>query len=194
MSAETRSVELVDDETVGNVARAVLFAALLAGTSYVSFPNPLAPGIPVTLQVLGVFLAGIYLGPRWGGAAAVLYLVAGAIGAPVFAGGASGPLVLVGATGGYLWSYPVAAAVVGAGVHGLDGLRTPEEASLARLVGSTVAATLVVYLFGTIGFAVVTGVGPAEAVLAAAIPFVPMEAFKIAAAVGITRSDDLGAA
>jgi len=67
----------------------------------------------VTLQVLGVFLAGIYLGPVWGAASLVLYLAAGAVGAPVFQGGSAGVGQLVGQSAGYLWSYPVAAAAIG---------------------------------------------------------------------------------
>jgi hypothetical protein len=52
-------------------------APLTDAFAYVSFPNPLpVAGVPVTLQVLGVFLAGLFLGPVWGVAAMVLYPVA----------------------------------------------------------------------------------------------------------------------
>ncbi|MFC6726546.1 biotin transporter BioY, partial [Halobium palmae] len=90
MATSTDSVELVGDEATRNLARAALFAALMGAFAYVSFPNPLSPGIPVTLQVLGVFLAGIFLGPVWGGFAMVLYLLAGTLGLPVFSGGSAG--------------------------------------------------------------------------------------------------------
>jgi biotin transport system substrate-specific component len=188
VSTNTESVELVGDDVVGNVARAALFAALTGAFAYVSFPNPISP-VPVSLQVLGVFLAGIFLGPVWGGASMALYLVAGAAGAPVFSGGSAGLGPLVGYTAGYLWSYPLAAALVGAVVHGTSDLRDPDDASLTRLVGGMVAGTVVIYALGTVGFAVVQSVGLVEAFVVSALAFVPFEAVKIAAAVGVVRSD-----
>ena len=181
-------VDLVGDETAGNVARAALFAALMGAFSYVSFPYPLSPA-PVTLQVLGVFLAGLFLGPLWGGASMVLYLLSGAVGAPVFAGGSAGIGVLLGPTGGYLLSYAVAAVVVGAIAHGGLRVRSLAETSVVRMLAGMVAATVVIYGTGvpflwwnldmTLRTAVITG----------AVVFVPAEAAKMAAAVGIVRSD-----
>jgi biotin transport system substrate-specific component len=189
MSTEDESVELVGEQAVVNVARAALLAALMGAFAFVSFPNPLAPGIPVTLQVLGVFLAGIYLGPLWAGVAMTLYLAAGVAGAPVFANAAAGVAPLVGPTGGYLLSYPVAAVVVGAVVHGPTELRDPERVHVARLVGAMVGGTVVVYAAGTVGFSLVQDVPLTSAVVAAAVAFVPMELVKMAAAVGIVHND-----
>ena len=192
MSTHTDSVDLVGDEAVANVARAALFAALVGAFAYVSFPNPLSPA-PVTLQVLGVFLAGIFLGPVWGGASMVLYLVAGAVGAPVFSGGEAGLGALFGPTGGYLWSYPFAAAVIGAIVHGGIGLHDPADAGLARLVAGMVAGTAIIYAFGIAGLAAVLDLSLVEATIAGAAAFLPAEALKIAAAVGIVRNDRIAA-
>jgi biotin transport system substrate-specific component len=193
MSTNTDAVELVGDEAAVNVARAALFAALTGVFAYVSFQLPVT-SVPFTLQVLGVFLAGVYLGPVWGVASMALYVVAGAAGAPVFAYGASGVGPLFSQWGGYLWSYPVAAGLLGFAVHGTDGLDDPGEASLARLVGGMVAATLVVYAFGTLGYAFVGNVSLTTAVLAAAVPFVPAEAIKAAVTLAIVRSDEVAAA
>jgi len=194
MATSTDSVDLVDGEVVGNIARAALFAALVAGFSYVSFPNPLAPNIPVTLQVVGVFLAGIMLGPVWGTSAISLYLAAGAIGVPVFAGGSAGLGVLIGSpTLGYLWSYPVAAGVVGLIVHRGTDLRDYTAVGVPLLVGAMVAGTVVIYVMGTVGFAVVQNLGLAESFPVSALAFVPFEAVKIAAVVGILRRDSIAA-
>lgn len=192
MSVETDSVELVGDETVENLARAAVFAALTGAFAYVSFPHPLTT-VPITLQVLGVFLAGIFLGPVWGFASMGVYVAAGALGAPVFAFGASGLGVLFGKLGGYLWSYPIAAAALGAVVHGRDGLVDPGDVSLTRLVGGMVVATAIIYALGTVGFAVVGNVGLLEAFTLAAAPFVPVEVVKMVAAVGVVKSDAIAA-
>ena len=185
-------VDLVGDETALNVARAALFAALMGAFAYVSFPYPLSPA-PVTLQVLGVFLAGLFLGPLWGGASMVLYLLAGAVGAPVFAGGGAGLGVLLGPTGGYLLSYAAAAVAVGMIAHGGLQLRPLAEASVGRLIVAMGAATVAIYGIGvpflwwnlemTLRTAVITG----------AVVFVPAEALKMAAAIGIVRSDAIRA-
>jgi biotin transport system substrate-specific component len=192
MSVESEGVELVGDETVENVARAAVFAALTGAFAYVSFPHPLTT-VPITLQVLGVFLAGIFLGPVWGFASMGVYVTAGAVGAPIFAFGAAGAGVLFGKLGGYLWSYPIAAAVVGWVVHGVDGLVDPGDVSVGRLIGGMALATVVIYTFGTVGFAIAGDVGLAEAFTLASAPFVPVELVKMAAAVGIVRSEAIAA-
>lgn len=191
--SESDSVELIGDATVSNIARATLFAALTGAFAYVSFPFPLSPA-PVTLQVLGVFLAGVLLGPVWSGAAMVLYLFAGAVGAPVFAGGAAGFGSLVGESAGYLWSYPLAAALVGALAHGGREVRPPERIGAARMVAAMAVGTLFIYAFGVAGLMAVLGLGLETAVVAGALVFLPAELVKMAAAVGIVRSDRLTAA
>lgn len=193
MATNTDTVELVGDETAGNVARAAMFAALTGVFAYVSFQLPVT-SVPFTLQVLGVFLAGVYLGPVWGFASMTLYVVAGAAGAPVYAYGASGVGPLFSQWGGYLWSYPFGAGLLGLIVHGTDGLRDPNEASLGRLVVGLTAATLVIYALGTLGYAFFGNVGLPAAVLAAAVPFVPAEIIKAAVTVAIVRSDAVAAA
>ncbi len=185
-------VDLVGEETTLNIARAALFAALMGAFAYVSFPYPLSPA-PVTLQVLGVFLAGLFLGPVWGAAAMVLYLLSGALGAPVFAGGGAGLGVLLGPTGGYLLSYPLAALAIGAIAHGGIELRSLAEASSLRLIAGMALGVVVIYGIGvpfmwwnlemTLRTAIVTG----------AVVFVPAEAAKMAAAIGIVRSDAIRA-
>jgi len=185
-------VDLVGDETAQNIARAALFAALMGALSYVSFPYPLSPA-PVTLQVLGVFLAGLFLGPLWGGAAMVLYLLAGALGAPVFAGGGAGIGVLLGPTGGYLLSYAVAAVVVGVSAHGGLRPRSLAGVSVARMVAAMAAATVVIYGIGVPFLWWNLEMTARTAVVTGAVVFVPAEAAKIAAAVGIARSDAIRA-
>ncbi len=193
MSTQSETVDLVGDELVVNLARAGLFAALMGAFAFVSFPNPLSPA-PVTLQVLGVFLAGIMLGPIWGGVSMVFYLVAGALGAPIFAGASAGLGVLLGPTGGYLFSYPIAAFAIGAIVHRGLTLGDYRETGLPALVGAMVAGTAIIYVLGIAGLMLVLGMGPVEAFMAGAAAFIPAEAFKIAAAVGIVRSDAVAAA
>ncbi len=78
----------------------------------VAVPLPFTP-VPVTGQTLGVLLAGVVLGGPRAAAAMLLYLAQGLAGLPVFSPAGPGGLAqLLGPTGGYLLSYPLAAYVV----------------------------------------------------------------------------------
>jgi biotin transport system substrate-specific component len=153
----------------------------------VAIPLPFSPA-PLTLQVLFVFLAGLLLGPLWGTVSILLYLVAGAIGIPVFAGWEAGLGTLVGPTAGYLWSYPLAALVIGLFVHRGTDLRDPAAVSIPVLVVSLVTATVLIYAMGVGYMAWLLDLELWEATLVGAVPFVPGEVLKIAAAIAIIKS------
>ena len=91
--------------------------------------------VPITLQPLGVFLAGAALGSRRGALAMLAYLAEGAAGLPFFAGGSAGVAHLLGPTGGYLFGFgPTAFAIGFLAERGWD--RSPLRAFLAMCVGS----------------------------------------------------------
>lgn len=70
--------------------------------------------VPITLQTAVVYASGLYLGWRNGMLAQLLYLAMGLF-LPVFAGDGHGASYLFGAvSAGYLLSYPIAAATIGA--------------------------------------------------------------------------------
>jgi biotin transport system substrate-specific component len=188
----TADVDLVGEEIALNIAQAAVFAALMGAFAYVAIPYPLSPS-PLTLQVLGVFLAGLLLGPTWGAAAMVLYLTAGAVGAPVFAQGTAGLGELLGPTGGYLLSYPLAAAAVGYVAHGGLEFRSLAESSVPRMVGGMALGTLVIYGIGVPFMWWNLDMALWTAIVAGAVVFVPAEAAKMAAAIGLVRSNAIRA-
>jgi biotin transport system substrate-specific component len=69
--------------------------------------------VPYTMQTFFVLLSGAVLGKRNGALSQLLYLAAGVIGLPVFASWGFGAARLIGPTGGYLLSFPIAAWVIG---------------------------------------------------------------------------------
>ena len=188
MSTATDSVELVGDETTKNIARAVLFAAVTSATAPMSLTHPLVPNVPITLQTVWVFLAGLLLGPVWAGVAFVLYLVAGLVGLPVFEGG-SGLGYMLGPTGGYLAGFAVGAVVVGAVAHGPGELRHPAEIPLVRVVAALLAGSVVVYALGAAWLSVAQSISLTRAVAVGVVPFVPVAAVKMAGVVAIVRSE-----
>lgn len=155
--------------SVRNVVLTAFFTALTAVGAFLSVPNPLSAAVPFTLQVFAIFLAGSLLGPRLGFLSQVAYLALGAVGAPVFAGGAGGFAHLFQATGGYLFSFPVMALVVGA-------LAGP-GANWGRLTLANLAGVAVSFLMGSAGLAVFGGLSWPAAFSIAAV-FLPYDAFK----------------
>jgi biotin transport system substrate-specific component len=168
-------------------ASVVMMAGLTAAAAQVSVPLPFTP-VPFTLQPMIVLLGGLVLGSRLGAAAQVLYLLAGVAGLPVFAASATlpqGVLRLLGPTGGYLLSYPIAAYVAG---------RLAERGFDRRYLTSIVAmlAGLVVIYAG--GAAMLARTLPAgvssltaiqQALLTGVVPFIAADIAKILVAAGI---------
>ncbi|WP_421733437.1 biotin transporter BioY [Cellulomonas sp.] len=117
-----------------DVALVATFAAFIAVCAILpGIPTP--SGVPITLQTFGVILAGLVLGWRRGGLAALLYLALGLVGLPIFAEGTGALVVLSKPSVGYLLSFPLAAVVAG-GFGGL-ALRLAD-----RLMASSFAERL----------------------------------------------------
>ena len=131
-----------------DAALVVLFSAFVGLTAQVEIP--LWP-VPLTLQTLGVLFTGAVLGGRRGALTLLLYLAEGAVGLPVFAGGASGVAYMWGPTGGYLVGFVLAAGVVGwLAERGWD--RRPIRTALEMVIGN-----LMIYALGVVWLAVFLG-------------------------------------
>lgn len=95
-----------------DVSWVVGFTLLTAVMAQIRFQFPFTT-VPLTGQTFAVLLSGAVLGSRRGFASQALYITAGASGLPVFAGGAFSAAYLLGPTGGYLLSFPLAAYFIG---------------------------------------------------------------------------------
>ncbi len=172
-------------------ASVVMMAGLTAAAAQVSVPLPFSP-VPFTFQPMVVLLGGLALGSRLGAAAQILYLLAGIVGLPVFAASATlpqGMLRLMGPTGGYLLSYPVAAFVVGwLAERGFD--KRYLTSVLAMLAGLAI-----VYVAGASMLALVTRPAAASlpvafgnALMTGVVPFIAADLVKLLIAAGIVPS------
>ncbi len=144
-------------------------AALTAAAAQWRLPLPFTP-VPLTMQTAVVLLAGATLGPAAGAGSQALYLLAGALGLPLFTTGA-----VFGPTAGYLLAFLPAAALVG----------------LARrrwgwwgMVGGMAAGSLLILGLGSLGLHFMTGLGLGKAFAVGALPFLPGDAVKLGAAAG----------
>jgi len=160
------------------VAAVVFVAALTAAAAQISFPVPFT-SVPFTLQPMIVLVGGAALGSRLGLSSQVVYLIAGLAGLPVFAASPvlpQGPLRLLGPTGGYLISYPLAAFAAGwLAERGFD--RRYLTSALAMAAGlAVIFACGVLWLAW---FARPAGVGFSAALATGFYPFIAVDVLKI---------------
>jgi biotin transport system substrate-specific component len=152
------------------------FVALCA---HVSIPLLFTP-VPLSLAPFAVLLLGLSLGPRLAFASLCLYLSEGAVGLPVFSSlGPGGVLQLLGPTGGYLLSYPIAAALAGYLYH--------RRQTMASGILSAGAASLVILLCGAAWLKVLTHMDVRLLLDQAVFPFLPGDMLKVCAAAAAAR-------
>jgi len=177
-AATLRLAALPDTGALTDVVLICLGAALIAGSEQVAIRLPFTP-VPITGQTFAVLLVGASLGTVRGGASALLYVVLGVAGAPVYAHGAEGWAVITGASGGYLVSYPFASALTG----WLAERRWDRRFSSA--VGAMLTGNVLIYLFGLPWLAVVLGTTLEKTLALGLYPFVPGDTFKLYLAAGL---------
>jgi biotin transport system substrate-specific component len=143
---------------LGAVVLGTLFLAL---SSYVEVP--MVP-VPVTMQTFAVVMVGALYGWRLGGITIIAWLIEAALGLPVLSGGAAGAHHFVGLTGGYLFAFPVAGALVGwLAERGWNGSHVG-LAFLGMLLGNAVCL-----LMGAAWLSVI--IGAEQAVALGVMPF-----------------------
>lgn len=165
----------------GDIALIAVFAALIAVLALVPAIS-VGVGVPITLQTLGVTLAGLTLGPLRGLLAVLLYIVIGFAGLPVFAGGMAGVAVLGQPSAGYLLSFPLAAFAAGLLARLLSGLPGPRY--LWLFVSGIGAGIAVIHPLGILGLVLNAGMAPTRAILTDLI-FWPGDVAKNLVAAGL---------
>lgn len=158
-----------------DIALIALFTALTAVGSLIKIPLGFTP-VSITLQVFFVLFAGLMLGPIRGALSQLAYVIIGAIGLPVFAGGTGGAQTLVGPSGGYLFGFIVAAFVVG-----LIAKPIRDKQAFIKITGALAAGlvgVLVIYIFGAAQLAFVLKLNVAKAFALGVAPFIVVDLVK----------------
>jgi biotin transport system substrate-specific component len=174
----------LQDSLAGKAILIIAATGFVALCAHVSFPLPFTP-VPLTLQNFAVLLVGMFLGPVAGFTAMVLYLLEGVIGLPVFTPySAGGAAHLLGPSGGFLFSYPLAAAIAGWIVRTAQPVTSRFRVALL----AAAVATVPIFLFGACWFAFYAHHNLSATWALAIAPFLPGEIVKITAAAGIFSS------
>jgi biotin transport system substrate-specific component len=152
-----------------------LFTALIAAGAYIAIP--LGP-VPLVMQNFFVILAALLLGPKGATSSVALYLILGALGLPIFAGGTGGFAHFFGPTGGYLLGYLPAAFL---------GSLMAAKGGRIRLFASAFITAAIVYLIGVPWLRQMTGMTLGRALAVGLYPFIIGDLLKAAAAAIIAQ-------
>lgn len=133
--------------SVGDLAQAAVFAALIAALGLPGTISIGPSGVPLTLQTLGVMLAGSILGPRKGVLAVGLFAILAIAGLPILAGARTGLVALASPTAGFFVGWLPAVLVIGV----LTAAMMPRYRVVWGVVINIVGGMVVIYAFGTVG-------------------------------------------
>jgi biotin transport system substrate-specific component len=159
--------------TIYDLTRISLFTALICVSSYIKIDLP--SSVPITAQTLAVMLAGSVLSPKQAAFSLLTYLMLGAVGAPIFAGGAAGLPIIFGKTGGYLIGFLVGAVVISL-------IRGKKNSLLVLGLANLIGGVVVVSIFGALWFSFVTGMDMAKTFVLVVLPYLPGDLIKVVAA------------
>jgi len=181
---KTTAKSRIDVKTMVLVA---LMAALCCVISPISVP---IGAIPISLGVLAAYLCAFALGSKKGTLAFAIYLLLGLVGLPVFSGYAGGPAKLFGPTGGYLIGMIFLVLISGLFIDRF-GIRKWYMQVIGMVLGLAVC-----YALGTLWYMFQAKVTFAQGMATCVIPFLPVDAIKIALAllIGNTLRKALSAA
>ena len=170
--------DLVPAFAVRDVILVVGYAILVGLLAQLVIPLPFTP-VPITGQTFGVLLGGMALGSRRALAGMVLYVIAGLVGVPWFAGGEHGFAIISLPSFGYLIGFVVAAAALGRLAEaGFD--RKPQLTLLAMVAG-----TAIIYFFGVTWLWNTLHVNFSTAIAYGLTPFLLGDAIKALLAAGL---------
>ena len=172
--------------SIQDICSIAIMAAVTAIMAQISIPMPL--GVPMTMQTFAVTLAGVILGAKRGAISMIVYVLLGAVGAPVYAGFSGGFQNLIGPTGGFLLSFPIMAYLIGMGIQ----MRKKKGMFVLLLFLGTVSN----YVVGVAMFCLVTQSSVLTGITACVVPFIPTAIIKaiVASVLGIQIRNRLGAA
>lgn len=153
-----------------------LMSAIIAVLSQLAIPLP--THVPVTLQTFAIALAGYFLGWKGGTAAALVYVLLGAVGVPVFANWSGGFGIITGYTGGFIYGFIIMAFLCGLGA----------KLCSVKLSGKIVAIALGIaglacdHLLGAVQYAAIANISIGKSFLLVSVPYIVKDVISVVAA------------
>ncbi|OIO03180.1 biotin transporter BioY [Candidatus Desantisbacteria bacterium CG_4_10_14_0_8_um_filter_48_22] len=168
----------------GKLMLSVCFAGITGLLAGIRIPLPFTP-VPITGQVLGVFLGSIFLGRKYGGISQIFYVFLGLCGIPWFAGwkAVSFYQFLSSPTAGYLVGFVFAGFYLGDIADRKVGNRFFPRQILAML-----SATLIYYACGTVHLALLMKLDLQQALAMGVLPFIAVDLVKAVIAASVSSA------
>jgi biotin transport system substrate-specific component len=166
--------------TARDLAQIAIFAALIAALGLPGTITVGPTGVPITLQTLGVMLAGGILGASKGFLSVLVFLVLTTAGLPLLAGGRGGLGIWAAPSAGYLIGFLAGAVVVGL----LTARILPKYPLWQGILVNLVGGALVIYVFGIAWLSFRIGFGAA---VTGALPFLPGDLLKAVVAALVVK-------
>ena len=170
----TTNAESSNTTSTRELTKLGLMIALQCVSCYIIIPLPFSMS-PISLTTMIVNLNGMVLNVKQCIMSMCAYLLLGLAGLPIFTGGASGPGKLFGPTGGYLFGWLVAAAIIAY-------VRSEKYDFKKYAILGCVISIPIIYLFGVAQLELITKMGWSKAIMTGALPFIPMDIVKAVAA------------
>ena len=158
-----------------NIAAVTMAAAVIAVCAWITIPYT----VPFTMQTFAVFFALLLLGGKRGILSVIIYILIGAVGAPVFSGFRSGIGTLLGPTGGYIFGFILIALI-----YLVFEKKADNEIKKAAVL---FAGLLLCYAFGTAQFVILmksggTAPGIIQALMMCVLPYIIPDIAKLSLA------------
>lgn len=157
-----------ENDGTQKMVRTGLFVAVLAVISQLALPMPM--GVPLTLQTFAVALIGVLLGTGQGAVVVGVYILTGAVGAPIFSNFQAGMGVITGKAGGFLWGFFFLAALSGKGGRA-------KRRFYGILLG--ILGLLICHFWGVLQFMAVSGMDVKTSFLFISFPYLPKDIFSV---------------
>lgn len=162
--------EIVVNKGLSRIIAVMIFVTFTSLGAFVRIPLPFTP-VPITLQTFFVLLSGAFLGSNLGLLTQLSYVFLGACGLPIFTGAGSGPMYLLGPTGGYLLGFVFASLSVG------KMLQYAKD-NLLYIFAIFCLADFILLACGTIWLRFILGYPFIKLMLVGFIPFLPGDLLK----------------
>ncbi len=159
---------------VHSMTKMAVCVAMLCISAYISFQVPFASAY-ITILTMTMNLTGFLLTPRQTFLVILLYIALGVAGLPVLGGGEAGPGVIFGPRGGFYIGFLVA--------YPLVSLWKGAEVSFRRYAWTAVLVSIpITYIGGVLSVMAFAQLTLVQAVMVAALPFIPGDIVKAVAA------------
>lgn len=183
--------------TAQRISLIAIFVAIMCVCSWISVPSPFNPGVPFTLQTLGIILAGLVLSPAEAIFASLCYLLLGLCGLPVFANFSTLYSGIGSPAGGYIIGFYIAPPILALAKKAIFKITDKKSKSkpgknithiMVYLILGIILATLLIDIPGVIQGMIITKMPLGVAIIPFALSFLPTDILKAVAAAFIAEA------